>query len=376
MSTLLAGGRKIDAAGVVDDFWALLEEGTIRATGTGARPPATTVVELDGDWLAPGFIDLHCHGGAGACFEHGAAAIVAGLAPHRAAGTTRSVVSLVTARLAELEASLDVIAGLSRAEPGILGAHLEGPFLADARRGAHDATALLAPDPDVADRLIDAARGALVQVTLAPELPGGLGLVARFVEAGAAVAVGHTEADYATTRQAFDRGARLVTHAFNAMPGIHHREPGPVVAAFDDERTALELILDGHHVDPGVGRMAFAASAGRIALVTDAMAAAGAADGDYRLGPLNVAVRDGIATLRGTATIAGSTLTQDVALRTAITAAGVDPVAAVAALTAVPARAIGRDDLGLLAPGRAADAVRLDATWRVRGVWAAGTAVG
>ncbi|MDM4761395.1 N-acetylglucosamine-6-phosphate deacetylase [Galbitalea sp. SE-J8] len=377
MSALFAGGRKIDAAGIVDDFWMLVDDGVIAATGTGLPPRADETVDLDGDWLAPGFIDLHCHGGAEHAFEYDtllrdAAAISAGLAPHRAGGTTRSVISLVTAPLVQLEACLDTVASIAADDPLVLGAHLEGPFLAHDRRGAHDPAFLREPNAEIADRLIDAARGALTQVTLAPELPGALHLVERFVESGATVAVGHTAADYATTRAAFDRGARLLTHAFNAMPDIQHRAPGPVVAAFDDERVALELILDGHHVDPGVARLAFAASGGRVALVTDAMAAAGAADGDYRLGLLNVTVRDGVAMLRGTTTIAGSTLTLDVALRVAITLAGIDPVAAIAALTAVPARALGRDDLGLLAAGRVADAVRLDGSWHVRGVWADG----
>jgi N-acetylglucosamine-6-phosphate deacetylase len=377
VTTLYSGGRKIDAAGIVDDFWMTVDDGVIQATGTGAGTPplADETIDLEGDWLAPGFLDLHCHGAARVSFDDGAEAIEAALAVHRAAGTTRSVLSLVAGPIEHLQRSLASIADAAAADPLILGAHLEGPFLAQARRGAHNGTYLLDPSVEVADALLDASGGSLVQITLAPELPGGLDLVQRFAEAGVVVAVGHTEADYATTRAAFDRGARLVTHAFNAMPGIHHREPGPVVAAIDDDGATLELILDGHHVHPSVAGILFAAAPGRVALVTDAMAAAGAADGDYTLGLLHVAVRDGIAMLRGTTTIAGSTLTQDVALRVAVTRAGVDPVAAITAITATPARAIGRDDLGLLSAGRAADAVRLDGGWHVRGVWAAGTAL-
>ncbi|HEV7813174.1 MAG TPA: amidohydrolase family protein, partial [Leifsonia sp.] len=213
----------------------------------------------------------------------------------------------------------------------------------------------------------------LRQLTLAPELPGALDAVDTLVGAGVTVAVGHTEADYDLTRSAFDRGARLLTHAFNAMPGIHHRAPGPVIAAFEDDRVIVELILDGQHVHPDVAALAFRAAPGRVALVTDAMAAAGSIDGNYRLGSLNVTVRNGLALLSGTSTIAGSTLTQDVALRCAIEKADVSPVEAVAALTATPARALRLGDrLGMLAAGFAADAVLLDDEWNVEAVWGAG----
>ncbi len=193
------------------------------------------------------------------------------------------------------------------------------------------------------------------------------------VEAGVTVAVGHTMADEVLARRAFDAGARILTHAFNAMPGIHHRAPGPVVAAFNDERVTLELILDGMHVHPSVARLAFDAAPGRIALVTDAMAAAGSDDGEYTLGSREVTVRDGLATLSGTTTIAGSTLTQDAALRLAVTDARVPPLDAVTALTLTPARALGLEHRhGLLSPGFAADAVLLDHSWQVTDVWAAG----
>jgi N-acetylglucosamine-6-phosphate deacetylase len=161
------------------------------------------------------------------------------------------------------------------------------------------------------------------------------------------------------------------------MPGIHHRNPGPVIAAFEDERVVLELILDGDHVHPDVAAMTFAQAPGRVALVSDSMAAAGFGDGDYSLGTLTVAVRDGRALLRGTDTIAGSTLTLDRALRTAITAAKVAPHTAVEALTLTPARVLGLDHRhGLLAPGFVADAVALDHNWAVTGVWANGHVLG
>ena len=186
------------------------------------------------------------------------------------------------------------------------------------------------------------------------------------------VAVGHTEADADTARAAFDAGATLLTHAFNAMPGIHHRLPGPVVAAFEDERVSLELVLDGLHLEPAVAAIAFASAPGRIALITDAMAAAAHHDGDYRLGSLDVEVRGGMAMVAGTETIAGSTLTQDGALAVALDGLGI-PRPRLRRAHVDPARILGLGDrLGLLEPGYAADVVALDDDLVVRGVWAAG----
>jgi N-acetylglucosamine-6-phosphate deacetylase len=372
VTTLLHSATAVDARGETPDAWILLDGDTISATGSGSeRPDADEVVDLSGRWLAPGFIDLHSHGGGGEDYATGD--VAAGLAAHRRHGTTRSVVSLVAEPVEVLEAQLAHIAGLTTEDPRVLGSHLEGPFLAESRRGAHAAEMLRAPDDATIDRLIAAARGTLRQVTIAPELPGGLDAVRRFAAAGVVVAIGHTETDAATARAAFDAGATLLTHAFNAMPGIHHRAGGPVAAALDDERVSLELVLDGLHVEQSVAAIAFAAAPGRIALISDAMAAAGAADGTYRLGTLQVTVQSGIAMVAGTETIAGSTLTLDTALILAIDALGLTRSDAVAALTATPARILGlADRFGLLAPGFAADLVVLDADDRVEQVWAAG----
>ncbi len=380
MTMLFHGARKLDAEGQVDDFWMIVEGDSIAETGSG-RPPESASgaerIDVGGGWLVPGFLDLHCHGGGGHSYDDDAEEILAGIATHRSHGTTRSVLSLVANPIAQLRASLSVIADLAETDPTILGSHLEGPFLAEGKRGAHNPAYLRAPLPYELEELIGASRETLRQLTIAPELPGALEAVDVLVEAGVAVAIGHTEADFALAQEAFDRGARILTHAFNAMSGIHHRAPGPIVAAFEDERVTIELILDGLHVHPDVAGMAFRAAPGRVALVTDAMAAAGSSDGDYRLGSLNVTVREGVAVLSGTDTIAGSTLTQDVALRLAVEQAGVHPVDAVAALTAVPARALGLEHrLGRLAPGYAADAVILDHGLHVQRVWANGAAVG
>ncbi|WP_253259443.1 N-acetylglucosamine-6-phosphate deacetylase [Subtercola boreus] len=382
MTVVIHSATKVDADDFLDDFWIAFTGPTIAATGTGngwhgwATAPNAEVINAGGRRLSPGFIDMHSHGGGGHAFDDGAEAIEKAVAVHRAHGTTRSLLSLVANPIEKLCESLSTIADLADADPLILGSHLEGPFLASTQRGAHNPEYLLTPSPEIVDKLLSAGRGTIRQVTLAPELPGAMEAIDRFVAAGVLVGVGHTDADFAVTKQAFDHGATLLTHAFNAMPGIRHREPGPVTAALGDPRVALELILDGFHVHPEVARVAFFAAPMRILLITDAMAAAGSADGHYTLGDLSVSVTDGRALLSGTTTIAGSTLTQDVALRSALIDSEIDPVLAIRAVTASPARALGLDDrLGYLAPGFAADVVLFDTEWNVSRVWAAGAPV-
>lgn len=382
MSTIIHSARLVSGGTVTPDSWVAFEGDTVALVGTGdgwrSRIAGSDIVDARGRWLTPGFIDIHCHGAGGAAFDDGAAGIRTALEVHRTHGTTRSVLSLVTASLPDLETRLAVIASAAEHDPLILGAHLEGPFLDDTFRGAHDRTLLRAADAAATERLLLASRGYLRQITLAPELPGTSAAIARFVDAGVVVAVGHSSADYDTARAAFDAGASMLTHAFNAMPGIHHRAPGPVVAAMSSAGVTLEIINDGVHVHPEVVRLAFAGAPGRVALVTDAMAATGFGDGEYRLGTLLVTVTDGVARLAGAAAgalgaIAGSTLTLDAALRRAVNEVGLPVTDAVTAVTETPARAIGRaHDLGQLAPGFAADAVLLGDDLAVEAVFAAG----
>jgi N-acetylglucosamine-6-phosphate deacetylase len=373
-TTLLRAARAVDARAVVDDAWILLDGDAIVAVGGGRDAPAADrEVDLGSTTLVPGFVDLHGHGGAGGSHEDGPDAIRAALRLHRRHGTTRSVLSLVANPVPALAASLAVVREVMAEDPLVLGAHLEGPFLSHDAAGAHAHAHLVDPTPAHVDALLAAGEGVLRQVTIAPELDGALDAIRRIVDRGVVAAVGHTVASGDVARSAFDAGATVLTHAFNAMPGIHHREPGPIMAALADDRVTLELILDGVHVAPAVAGLLLREAPGRVALVTDAMAAAGSADGRYALGSLEVDVRDGIARLAGTDTIAGSTLTQDQALRVAVQRVGLGLQDAVAALTAVPARALGLGDrLGLLRPGRAADVVALMPDLRVARVWAAG----
>ena len=384
MSVFVHSVRLVDDGRVVEGAWVSFDGERVSATGTGdgwrdlARPGDdvvdATALAGEGAMLTAGFVDIHGHGGAGVSYDEGPEAIRTARALHRAHGTTRAVVSLVTAPLETLERRAARVADLARTDADILGSHLEGPFLDRSHRGAHDEGLLRDPAADAVARLLKAGRGTVRQVTIAPELPGGLDAIRQIVASGAAAAIGHTSADAALCRDAFDAGATILTHAFNAMPGLHHRAPGPVGAAASDPRVTLELIADGVHVHPDVLRIGFAAAPGRIALVTDAMAAAGAGDGTFDLGGLPVEVRGGVARLRDDGAIAGSTSTQDAALRAAV-ASGVDLPDVVHALTAAPARAIGRGgDLGSIRTGFLADAVLLDAALSVRRVWTAGRA--
>lgn len=379
---VVRSARAVDARGVVDDAWVEVRDGRIAAVGRGdgwaVRAGDAEVVDASGLTLVPGFVDLHVHGGGGRAHEEGADAIVAAVAAHRAHGTTRTVVSLVSDGVEALAERLSTVADLVESRPEILGSHLEGPFLSLVRRGAHDPARLVDPTPAAVDHLLRAARGTLRQITLDPLRPGAEAAIAAFAAAGVVVAVGHTEADHDAARAAFDAGARLLTHAFNAMPGIGHRAPGPVLAAIADPRVVAEVILDGEHVHPGVVALLMGAAPGRVALITDAMAAAAGDDGRYRLGGVEVDVTDGRATLADPASggsLAGSTLTLDRALRVG-TAAGLPLPALVGAMTAVPARVLGLgDSLGLLAPGHAGDLVLLDSALSVVDVRTSGVRV-
>lgn len=380
---VIHSARLVSEGRVTRNAWVLFDSDRVGATGTGddwlaavAGAPDAVVTDADGGWLTPGFIDLHNHGGGGAAFDDGPDAIRSAIELHQRHGTTRFVVSLVTATVPELAERVGMVASLAADDSRVLGSHLEGPFLDVGHKGAHDPALLRSATPSDIELLLESARGTLRQITLAPELPGGMEAVRAFVDAGVAVAVGHTGADYEQTRAAFDAGAAILTHAFNGMDGIHHRAPGPVAAATRTPGVTVEVINDGVHVHPEVVRMAFAAAPGRVALITDAMAAAGEADGDYLLGTLQVQVRDGVARLSDGGSIAGSTLTQDDALRRAVQEVGVGVEEAVLALTGTPAATIGRaDDLGRLAPGYSADAVLLDDDFRVLQVWSGGAPI-
>ncbi len=325
VDTIIHAATLHDHGTSTPNAWVAFSGGCVSHTGTGDSwrehaHPATRIHDAAGAHLTPGFIDMHVHGGAGHNFDDGAHTIPAVRDLHRRHGTTRLIVSLVTNPIDDIAARCRDIAAYAAGDPSVLGIHLEGPFLNPSHKGAHS-EALLRPATESALRdLLTAAAGSLRQVTLAPELTGGKAAIGTLRAAGVAVAVGHTNATFEQAQAAFAEGAGILTHAFNGMNGIHHRAPGPVMAALGDDRVVLEVIADGVHVRPELIALLFAQAPGRVTLVTDAMAAAGVGDGEYQLGELAVRVDDGVARLVAGGSIAGSTLTLDEALRVTVAA--------------------------------------------------------
>jgi N-acetylglucosamine-6-phosphate deacetylase len=390
VNTRLRCRRLVAENGVLTDAVVVIEGSMITSVGsfTDVDLESPDKIEVVDGWVVPGFVDIHTHGGGGhdvGSADPDDAAQVAAFA--RRQGVTSMVASLVTAQLSRLVERLQVLGPLVDSG-AIAGIHLEGPFLSAGKRGAHDPELLRAPDPESVDRLLEAADGRLSMVTIAPELPGGLDAVRRFVENGVTVAIGHTEADAEIVAAAVEAGARVATHLFNAMPSIHHRRPGPIPVLLNDPRITVELIMDGVHVHPQVLQMAVsAAGADRVAMITDAMVATGMNDGDYRLGDLAVTVDHGVARLQtedGTlGSIAGSTLTMRQAFANAVQNLGL-PIADVAAMAATtPARTLGLaarcgedqgpQPVGVIAPRRRADLAVVDDNGELRRLMCAGS---
>jgi N-acetylglucosamine-6-phosphate deacetylase len=400
-SWLLVRGRVVTPEGVLSPGWIRVTGGRIDAIGPGLPPPGQDpgldVVDLPGQWLLPGFVDIHVHGGGGTSFTEGTSDDARNAVEfHRRHGSTTLLASLVTAPLARLQAQAAMLAGL--ADEGVIaGLHLEGPFLSPARPGAQDAGHMLAPDAAVFERLHAAARGYLRILTLAPELPGAIRMVEAASRAGVTVAIGHTDATAEVTSAAIDAGATHATHLFNGMRPPHHREPGAAGALLDRAEVTCEVIADGVHLhDMTIRLAARAAGPGRLVLITDATAAAGMPDGSYRLGSMRVTVAGGVARLADeprpagvpgragdtadavqAGAIAGSTATMAGVVRHAL-AAGLPVTEVAAAASTTPARVLGIDDrTGALRPGLAADLVVCDAEFRLHAVmrqgrWLAG----
>lgn len=368
---LLTADVVVTGEAVLEPGWLEVAGERIVAVGAG-QPPRPGDLALGAVTVLPGFVDMHVHGGGGAAFPEGTVeAVRTSIDLHRRHGTTSTVASLVTAFPDELARQVAVLAE-QVADGALLGIHLEGPWLSQHRCGAHEPTALRDPDPAEIDRLLTAGRGTIRMVTIAPELPGALRAIRQFVDAGVVAAVGHTDASYEQVREAIDAGATVGTHLFNAMRPVHHREPGPVIALLEDPTVTVEMITDGVHLHPALYRdVTSRVGPDRVALITDAMAAAGMADGGYRLGLLDVDVRDGVARVAGTDTIAGSTATMAQVFRFAMQHSDRprrDALLAATRQSSVnPARALGLSHRGLAA-GAPADLVVLADDLSVAGV--------
>ncbi len=372
---LIAAGTVVLPQGVCRPGWVETNGGQIRSCGVGP-PPRPAELDMPDAMVVPGFVEMHAHGGGGASYTDGDNADILRAATfHRQRGTTTTLASLVTAPPAELVAAVRALAESTRAGT-VAGIHLEGPWLSTARCGAHIPGQLRDPDPAEIDALLAAGGAAIRMVTLAPERPGSGEAIAQFIDAGVVVAIGHTDATYTQTRHAVELGATVGTHLFNAMRPLHHREPGPALALLEDPRVAVELIADGVHVHPAVLRATIeVAGAERVALVTDATAAAGLGDGEFRLGAVQIEVVEQVARVRGTSTIAGSTATMDQLFRT-VAGFGSDRdtalTAAVQMTSTTPAATLGLDRVGSLRAGADANLVVLDRDLRVIDVMADG----
>ena len=305
---------------------------------------------------APGFIDLQVNGFGGVDFlDSDAAGYRRAGEALLETGVTAYLPTFITTPEEQLLAAIDEVPATGDG-PRILGIHLEGPFLAAGRLGTHPPLARREPDPALLERLLGSGRIRLV--TLAPELEGADALIDLLLRRGVTVSAGHTDATAEEANRAFERGVHTVTHLFNAMRPLRHRDPGIAGAALAREDVVVQIILDGVHLAPETAALVWRAAAGRVALVTDAVSGAGVQDGSYSLGGFEVKIRDGVA--RGPdGQLAGSVLTMIEAVRN-LHALGVPLGDALAAASTVPAGVLGLTDAGILAPGAPADIVVVD----------------
>jgi N-acetylglucosamine-6-phosphate deacetylase len=360
-----------------------IEDGLISAVSSRAQqevPRNAKVIDLTNDDLtndlgdatmAPGFIDIHMHGGAGLDVMRAAPAELPHLNKFLAThGVTGYFPTTVAAPLDQTCAALERLAdaietaqhssvsndGAVQARP--LGIHLEGPFLSHKRRGVHPPEYLVEPTPQIFERLWQAARGNVRMMTIAPELPGAIEVIAEAVRRHVLVSIGHSDAVLESARAGVQAGARHATHTFNAMRPLDHRDPGILGEVLTDSRLSADIIADGIHVAPEVVQLFLQAKGSeRAVLITDATAAAGMPDGTYQLGPIQVEVKEGRCMMDGK--LAGSVLTMDRAVRNVTEFAGWSLQDAVRAATLNPARAASLGQHGQLAPGAEANLVVL-----------------
>jgi N-acetylglucosamine-6-phosphate deacetylase len=374
MNIVVTAAQAFTPAGAISDTCVVIEDGRIVAVGSRDSmelPAGARVVDFGDNILAPGFVDIHIHGGAGHDVMNADAAALAALERSLAArGVTSYFPTTVTAPLDATFIALERLAaaietadvrltrnGGLRAQP--LGIHLEGPFLSHAERGVHPPQHLLEPSLEIFDRMWQAARGNVSVMTMAPELANAENLIAEAARRGVCVSVGHSDATAEATLAGISAGARHATHTFNAMRALDHREPGIVGVVLSDDRLSAEMICDGIHVCPEVVKLWYRAKGpDRAVLVTDAISATGMGDGRYQLGGFEVEVRDGRCEYEGR--LAGSVLTLDRAVQNVMEFASIGLSEAVRLATLNPARVAGVSGRkGALSEGADADIVVL-----------------
>jgi N-acetylglucosamine-6-phosphate deacetylase len=350
-----------------------VEDGRISEISSRAAspiPPGAALVDLGDAVLAPGFVDIHMHGGAGLDVMRASQAELPRLGKFLTAhGVTGYFATTVAAPLDQTCSALDRLAGAIEAGNSVangdavaarpLGIHLEGPFLSHKRRGVHPPEYLVSPTLAIFEQLWQAARGHVRMMTIAPEIPGAMEVIAEADKRKVCVSIGHSDADLPTAQAAVKAGARHATHTFNAMRPLDHRDPGIIAEVLTDNRMSADIIVDGIHVAPSVVQLFLKAKGVELAvLITDAISATGMPEGRYQLGPIEVDVKDGKATSGGN--LAGSVLTMDRAVKNVTQFAGWSLRDAVRAATLNPARSVGlAAHHGALVPGAEATFVVL-----------------
>jgi N-acetylglucosamine-6-phosphate deacetylase len=379
MQAVLVNGRVLTPAGVVDGQCVVIEDGKIAAILDHAEAPVgATRRDLEGGLLVPGFIDTQVNGGGGVLFNDAPTVetIAAIGAAHRPFGTTGFLPTLISDDLSVVDQAMRATeAAIAAGVPGVLGVHIEGPFLNVKRKGIHDPAKFRVID-DGALALLSSLKVGKTLVTLAPETTTP-DMIRRLTEAGVIVAAGHTNAAYGTMRKALAAGLTGVTHLFNAMSPLTSREPGVVGAALENQTAWCGLIVDGRHVDPAVLRIALRTRPlDRFMLVTDAMPTVGMIDKSFDLQGRQIHVVDGVC-VDAHGTLAGSDLDMIGAVRNAMSMLGLPLEDAVAMASASPAAFLGlTHQRGRIAAGQAADLVLLDTALQVQGTWINGAAFG
>ena len=375
MSTLsFRNGRIVTPEAVCDRLAVAIEDAQISGMDAGAEHAAA--LDLEGGWLVPGFVDTQVNGGGDVLFNDAqdVATIARIGAAHVRYGTTAFLPTLISGTLNTIARALDAVdAAIAQGVPGVVGAHIEGPFLSVERKGIHDA-GNFRPLDDAALALLTRPRRGVVMVTLAPEHSPS-DAIRALADAGVIVSIGHSNASYEQTREAIVAGARGITHLFNAMSGLHHREPGVVGAALEDPSLYCGLIVDGAHVHPAAVRVALASRPlGRFMLVTDAMPSVGGERSEFMLNGELIRVEDGVC-LNEAGTLAGCDLDMASAVRN-MHGLGVPVEEALAMASTNPAAFLGlSNSIGRLAPGCNADFVWLDRDLKPRGTWIGGRRV-
>ncbi|MGH9107284.1 MAG: N-acetylglucosamine-6-phosphate deacetylase, partial [Acidimicrobiales bacterium] len=365
---ILSCSRLATPTEMLEDGFVVVDGSSVAEVGRGTPPVSMfPLVDLGDVLVAPGFIDVHVHGGGGsevncATREEVEASVRKLVRFHAGHGTTALVATTVSDSPEALRTAVEAVAAVTEGQrSGVLGTHLEGPWISPRRAGAQFPGALRPPSTAELADLVSRGRGTLRLITMAPELEGALEVIAAARAAGIVVSIGHTDADYETARAAFDAGARHATHLFSAMAPIHHRRPGPVAAALADDRVFLEIIADGVHIHPALISLVAALAPERLVLMTDAIGATGTPPGRHRLGRQEVLVSESRAVLADhQETLAGSVLTMDRAVKIAVGTSGVPLLTALRAASLHPAMVLGERRKGRLERGADADIVVLD----------------